>query len=186
MEICLVNPCRICQDRAHVISTEPLHIGRGPSNHIRLCNFHISRHHCKVWKEGDQAFVQDCNSRNGTRVDHSYLRAGEVTLLSTGSTLYICDIQFKVMELEIPWDILDNELVHNLALAIDQMDDWCALPVLGDALEEAGCTDEAILSHCHDDPWHSRGCWVVEMILRRPFQPDPEAALQLMPSRIIS
>ena len=42
--------------------------------------------------------------------------------------------------------------------AFDQM------PVLGDALEDAGCADEAILSHCRGPGPHVRGCWVVDML----------------------
>jgi hypothetical protein len=38
------------------------------------------------------------------------------------------------------------------------------LPVLADALEEAGCTDEAILRHCRQ-PGHVRGCWVLDAVL---------------------
>ena len=39
------------------------------------------------------------------------------------------------------------------------------LPVLGDALIEAGCTDEAVLRHCHSGGPHARGCWVVDAVL---------------------
>jgi hypothetical protein len=39
------------------------------------------------------------------------------------------------------------------------------LPVLADALEEAGCTDETILSHCRGLGPHVRGCWVVDLLL---------------------
>jgi hypothetical protein len=39
------------------------------------------------------------------------------------------------------------------------------LPILADALEEAGCTNPAILDHCHQSGEHVRGCWVVDMIL---------------------
>jgi hypothetical protein len=39
------------------------------------------------------------------------------------------------------------------------------LPVLADALEEAGCTDAEILSHCRQPGEHVRGCWVVDLIL---------------------
>jgi hypothetical protein len=42
------------------------------------------------------------------------------------------------------------------------------LPILGDALEDAGCTDERILSHCRTGRPHIRGCWVVDLILARP------------------
>lgn len=39
------------------------------------------------------------------------------------------------------------------------------LPILADALEEAGCEDEAILSHCREPGVHVRGCWVVDLVL---------------------
>jgi hypothetical protein len=39
------------------------------------------------------------------------------------------------------------------------------LPILADALEDAGCTDAAILEHCRDPGPHVRGCWVVDLIL---------------------
>jgi hypothetical protein len=39
------------------------------------------------------------------------------------------------------------------------------LPILADALEEAGCTDADILAHCRGPGPHARGCWVVDLIL---------------------
>jgi hypothetical protein len=39
------------------------------------------------------------------------------------------------------------------------------LPILADALEEAGCTDADILAHCRSEGPHVRGCWVVDLIL---------------------
>jgi hypothetical protein len=42
-----------------------------------------------------------------------------------------------------------------------------SLPLLGDALEEAGCTDADILHHCREPGEHVRGCWVVDLILSK-------------------
>jgi hypothetical protein len=39
------------------------------------------------------------------------------------------------------------------------------LAVLSDALEEAGCDDEAILGHLRGPGPHARGCWVLDLIL---------------------
>jgi hypothetical protein len=39
------------------------------------------------------------------------------------------------------------------------------LPVLADALEEAGCHDARILDHCPGLGPHVRGCWVVDAVL---------------------
>ena len=39
------------------------------------------------------------------------------------------------------------------------------LAVLAEALEEAGCTDPAVLDHLRGPGPHVRGCWPVELIL---------------------
>ncbi|AWM42311.1 hypothetical protein C1280_19485 [Gemmata obscuriglobus] len=46
--------------------------------------------------------------------------------------------------------------------------DFSAMPILADALQDAGCDSDAILNHCrdHDCP-HVRGCWVVDLVLRK-------------------
>jgi hypothetical protein len=40
-----------------------------------------------------------------------------------------------------------------------------AMPILADALEEAGCTSDDILTHCRGGGEHARGCWAVDLIL---------------------
>ena len=39
------------------------------------------------------------------------------------------------------------------------------LPLLADALMDAGCADEQVLGHCRSDGPHVRGCWVVDLVL---------------------
>ncbi len=41
------------------------------------------------------------------------------------------------------------------------------LAILADALEEAGCTNAAILHHLRSPGPHFRGCWVVDLILSK-------------------
>lgn len=43
--------------------------------------------------------------------------------------------------------------------------DWGRLPILADALQDAGCEDESILGHCREPGDHARGCWVLDLIL---------------------
>ena len=40
------------------------------------------------------------------------------------------------------------------------------LPILGDVLEEAGCTDGNLLNHCRSGAEHSRNCSVLQVVLR--------------------
>lgn len=42
------------------------------------------------------------------------------------------------------------------------------LPILADALEEAGCDNAEVLAHCRGDGPHCRGCWVVDLVLGKP------------------
>jgi hypothetical protein len=43
--------------------------------------------------------------------------------------------------------------------------DFAALPILADALEEAGCDDDALLGHLRGPGGHVRGCWAVDLLL---------------------
>jgi hypothetical protein len=45
--------------------------------------------------------------------------------------------------------------------------DPARLAVLADALEEAGCTEQAILDHLRGPGPHVRGCWPVDLLLAR-------------------
>ena len=59
-----------------------------------------------------------------------------------------------------------TETVVGLAAALDDGRAFGNLPILADALQDAGCEEEAVLTHCRVDPHHVRGCWVVDRILR--------------------
>lgn len=39
------------------------------------------------------------------------------------------------------------------------------LPILADALEEAGVTDAELLAHCRREGGHVRGCWALDVVL---------------------
>ena len=46
--------------------------------------------------------------------------------------------------------------------------DFGAMPILADALQDTGCIDEAILTHCRGPGPHVRGCWVTDALLNKP------------------
>ena len=55
--------------------------------------------------------------------------------------------------------------VAKLAQAIYEERRFQDLPVLADALEEAGCTNADLLDHCRRPGEHVRGCWAVDLLL---------------------
>jgi hypothetical protein len=57
--------------------------------------------------------------------------------------------------------------VVSLAQAIYDEREFNRMPILADALEEAGCTNEDIQYHCREAGVHVRGCWLVDLVLER-------------------
>lgn len=55
--------------------------------------------------------------------------------------------------------------VTKLAKAIFAENAFDRMPVLGDALEEAGCTRLDVLEHCRGGLPHAPGCWVIDLLL---------------------
>ncbi|WP_315854050.1 hypothetical protein [Gemmata palustris] len=43
--------------------------------------------------------------------------------------------------------------------------DFSAMPILADALQDAGCDNANVLDHCRSPGPHVRGCWVVDLVL---------------------
>ena len=41
------------------------------------------------------------------------------------------------------------------------------MPILADALSDAGCNETRVLDHCRGKGRHVRGCWVLDAVLDR-------------------
>jgi hypothetical protein len=54
-----------------------------------------------------------------------------------------------------------------LARQIYESRDFSAMPILADALQDAGCDNDDVLNHCRGDGPHVRGCWVVDLVLEK-------------------
>jgi hypothetical protein len=70
---------------------------------------------------------------------------------------------FRPMALSPSWR---TDTAVALARQMYESRDFAAMPILADALQDAGCDNEDILSHCRDEKQgHVRGCWVVDLVL---------------------
>jgi hypothetical protein len=58
-----------------------------------------------------------------------------------------------------------TQTVTALAGAVYEEHAFDRLPILADALEDAGCTDRAILDHLRSGVPHVRGCWALDLVL---------------------
>jgi hypothetical protein len=57
--------------------------------------------------------------------------------------------------------------IGKIAQSIYEERSFTTMPILADALEEAGCTNADILAHCRMPGPHTRGCWVIDLILKK-------------------
>ena len=55
--------------------------------------------------------------------------------------------------------------VTALASQMYESRDFGAMPILADALQDAGCDNDDILNHSRGPGPHVRGCWVVDLVL---------------------
>jgi hypothetical protein len=52
-----------------------------------------------------------------------------------------------------------------LARGIHHDQAYDRMPILADALQDAGCDDGTVLAHCREGKGHVRGCWVVDLAM---------------------
>jgi hypothetical protein len=69
---------------------------------------------------------------------------------------------FRPVVFDPRWRTAD---VLGLARGIDADRAFGRLPLLADALLDAGCDSDDLLSHCRSAGPHVRGCWVVDLVL---------------------
>jgi hypothetical protein len=74
---------------------------------------------------------------------------------------------FRHTRFDPAWLRWQGGTVAHLARGIAAEGDFGRLPILADALEDAGCTSERILAHLRGPGVHVPGCWVLDALLGR-------------------
>ena len=86
--------------------------------------------------------------------------------LECDDTRIIRDIsgaRFRTAALAPEWR---TETVIALSAQMFESRDFSAMPILADALQDAGYENDEILNHCREACGiHVRGCWVVDLVL---------------------
>lgn len=77
----------------------------------------------------------------------------------------IFDDLFLDVEIRPEWLQWSGNAVPKMAERIYEDKAFDDMPILADALEDAGCDQSDVLDHCRSDRPHVRGCWVVDRIL---------------------
>ena len=87
---------------------------------------------------------------------------GSEQLLQTHFLRDIFGNPFRPVEFSPAWR---TDTAVTLAQQMYDAREFSAMPILADALQDAGCDSDDILDHCRGSGPHIRGCWVVDLVL---------------------
>ena len=147
-----------------------LRIGRTPAADVELSNPGSSRQQCELGRDACGAWVFDRVSRNGTHLNGQRIDQGQRHRLRPDDELVVQDVQIRVgwdFEVNPFWRTWGEGVVVALAQRVRDEDDFAVMPILADALEDAGCTEASILEHLRGPGPHVPECWVIEALLGR-------------------
>lgn len=151
-------------------------VGRyGPEAGINLTlpSMGVSRYHAVFRPAGKGWVLEDLKSRNHT-VHNQKVISQQIVALNDGDTIQFLDFVFA-FGLGKPFDRWMTEDVMAIARSIHRARQFDSLPILGDALRDAGCEWEPILDACDPVRRVFRPDWAVELLLRwsgeLPFPP---------------
>lgn len=74
---------------------------------------------------------------------------------------------FRHVAIDATWRYWEAGTIGKIAQGIYDDRAFERLPILADALEEAGCTNTHLLQHCRSEGLHSWGCWPVDLLLEK-------------------
>jgi hypothetical protein len=78
-----------------------------------------------------------------------------------GALVTHCGTEF----IDRSWLTCNNGLVRTIAVTIRERSEFSDLPILADALEEAGCQNAVLLDHCRKWRHREGSCWIVDLLL---------------------
>jgi hypothetical protein len=144
---------------------------RGAITHARNFAYFlaIERKRTALSDELETAELSVAFSRGAENVDLTYLLRDIFGNPFSGYpyqviSTFIGNVQFRqVCRIDPRWL---TSTVLDLASAIYTERVFEHLPILADALLDAGCDDASILTHCREAE-HVKGCWVVDLLLEK-------------------
>jgi hypothetical protein len=118
------------------------------------------------WKAALEAFPRACVSSHKLPAAEGQGWSVRVATPTAQAQLLRCLVgnPFRTVAFSSEWR---TDTVVLLVRTVSESRDFGAMPILADALQDAGCDSDEILSHCRGPGPHVRGCWVVDLVLGR-------------------
>ena len=162
------------QDRPpqHIVGLEMgqrLRVGRAPDCEVRVPIVAVSRRHCEVWYDEAGVWLRDLHSRGGTYLHGRQVPLDHPSRLQLDDVVQVCGFAMVLTaRFAVPasWRDFQNGLLIHLARGIAGERRVDELPILADALEDAGCDLGELLGHLRHAHQRDQRCWVVKRLLR--------------------
>jgi diguanylate cyclase (GGDEF)-like protein len=90
------------QGRSFVLNGKTAQIGRGSANQIRLNGPSVSRKHAKIYRDNDQYYIEDLQSRNGTWINGIAIKSRLRVQVQEGAPIAIGNVLVSVGKKCIP------------------------------------------------------------------------------------
>ena len=85
-------------EKDYILDKAEYHIGsRDERNEVLLHSATVSRHHARIWREGDDYYVEDLNSTNGTFVNGEIVNINEPRKLCYMDQIAFADVEYRMV-----------------------------------------------------------------------------------------
>jgi hypothetical protein len=109
--------------------------------------------------------IWDSRQRFYSSQEEQFRASGEVDVDLANLVREIIGNPFRDVTVDPTWLTWNDRTVLRLAQTIYDQRAYDRMPILADALEDAGCDNADILNHCREPGEHVRGCWVLDLLL---------------------
>jgi hypothetical protein len=122
-----------------------------------------------ITRKGWELEITDLGSLNGTFINGVRI-FGQAVCAGIGNCIHAGGNAIRIIPVgmvEPAWLTWNDGIVTRIAQSIDTLRRYGDLPILHDALLDAGCDSEPILKHLRSPGTHTCGCWVIDLLLGR-------------------
>jgi diguanylate cyclase (GGDEF)-like protein len=84
------------QGRSLALSGNPVQIGRGLANDVRLNESSVSRNHAKIFRDNNQYYIEDLRSRNGTWINGNVIESGQKVQVQEGVPIAVGNVMLSL------------------------------------------------------------------------------------------
>ena len=138
-------------------------VGRSSDMDISLIDPAITRYHFGIWQKDGQVWAQS-PAFNRIAINSVMMPWARPAEVRPGDVLQLGDVRLNLLDIDPAWR---TPTAVQVAQAVHRSCNFKDLPVLADAVEDAGCTCPELLAHLRGPGPHVLRCWALYLVLNK-------------------